>query len=451
MDRVRRAGMAALIVVVSSLRSSGWPGVGPVLADVVPWPPSTLVVSEIQTGGSSASDEFVEVANQGQAPVDLAGSRSSTRHHRVDRHPESDVVDRRQCSSPGRPCPPRERHGPVCRGGRRDLLRRIRRDRRRVRAAGRGVAPSSTRSVGATRRSSSSRERSRRPRPRVRASSAAPVAWLGTASTRTTTVADWFVQGAPSPQGASAPAVPKPAAVPSPSAAPSATPVVTASPTPTVDPPASVAPTATPTASPPIPSPTATPAATPPVTPTPAPTLVPGATPTRTPTPGATATAAPTPTPTPSPPPTSTPSPSPTPTPAPTPAALSIASVRVLADGPIVSIEGVLTTPLGAVESGRGGFVQDTTAGIGLYLDATVVGTWPAGTRVRLTGSISSRFAQRVLRVAERDIEEIGTADLPASVSVTTGDAGEVEEGLRASSPPAASRRPPMCLPTGWA
>jgi hypothetical protein len=96
-----------------------------------------------------------------------------------------------------------------------------------------------------------------------------------------------------------------------------------------------------------------------------------------------------------------------------------------------VSIEGVLTTPLGAVESGRGGFVQDTTAGIGLYLDATVVGTWPAGTRVRLTGSISSRFAQRVLRVAERDIEEIGTADLPASVSVTTGDAGEVEEGLR--------------------
>ena len=107
----------------------------------------------------------------------------------------------------------------------------------------------------------------------------------------------------------------------------------------------------------------------------------------------------------------------PTPTPAPTPAALSIASVRALADGPIVTIEGVLTTPLGAVESGRGGFVQDATAGIGLYLDATVVGTWPAGTRVRLTGSISSRFAQRVIRVAERDIEEIGVGR-PSGIGV---------------------------------
>ena len=35
--------------------------------------PSTLVVSEVQTGGASASDEFVEIANQGTGPVDLAG------------------------------------------------------------------------------------------------------------------------------------------------------------------------------------------------------------------------------------------------------------------------------------------------------------------------------------------------------------------------------------------
>ena len=34
---------------------------------------STLVVSEVQTGGTSASDEFVEVANQGAASVDLGG------------------------------------------------------------------------------------------------------------------------------------------------------------------------------------------------------------------------------------------------------------------------------------------------------------------------------------------------------------------------------------------
>src|SRR4051794_22658025 len=72
MDRVRRAGMAALIVVVL-VAASGWPGVAPVLAGVVPWPASPLVISEIQTGGASRSDEFGEVANQGQARVDMAG------------------------------------------------------------------------------------------------------------------------------------------------------------------------------------------------------------------------------------------------------------------------------------------------------------------------------------------------------------------------------------------
>src|SRR4051794_35263713 len=72
MDRVRRAGMAALIVVVL-VAVGGWRGVAPAFAGVVPWPASTLVISEIQTGGLSASDEFVEVANQGPGPVDVAG------------------------------------------------------------------------------------------------------------------------------------------------------------------------------------------------------------------------------------------------------------------------------------------------------------------------------------------------------------------------------------------
>ena len=80
MDRARRAGWTALIVVlVASL--GGWAGLA-VLAAAVAWPPSTLVVSEVQTGGTSASDEFVEIANQGAAPVDLPGSRWSTRRRR---------------------------------------------------------------------------------------------------------------------------------------------------------------------------------------------------------------------------------------------------------------------------------------------------------------------------------------------------------------------------------
>ena len=72
MDRARRAGFTALIVVVMVPAAGGFGGPG-VQAAAVGWPPSTLVVSEVQTGGASASDEFVEVANQGGGPVDLSG------------------------------------------------------------------------------------------------------------------------------------------------------------------------------------------------------------------------------------------------------------------------------------------------------------------------------------------------------------------------------------------
>src|SRR6188472_3551654 len=72
MARARRAASPALIVVVLAAAVAGWGGAG-VRAGVVGWPASALVVSEVQTGGASASDEFVEVANQGAAPVDLLG------------------------------------------------------------------------------------------------------------------------------------------------------------------------------------------------------------------------------------------------------------------------------------------------------------------------------------------------------------------------------------------
>ena len=78
MQRVRCAADVALALVValclSSLPAATQPlGRGIALAATVAWPVSTLVVSEVQTGGSSASDEFVEIANQGAGPVDLIG------------------------------------------------------------------------------------------------------------------------------------------------------------------------------------------------------------------------------------------------------------------------------------------------------------------------------------------------------------------------------------------
>ena len=71
MRRVRRAGPSALVLVLLAALVS--PASGPVLAGAVTWPTATLVLSELQTGGASASDEFVEIANQGAGPVDLLG------------------------------------------------------------------------------------------------------------------------------------------------------------------------------------------------------------------------------------------------------------------------------------------------------------------------------------------------------------------------------------------
>src|SRR6478736_2632574 len=72
MDRARRAGWTALFVVAMVAMLEGGGG-GRAIAVVPTWPPSTIVVSEVQTGGGSASDEFVELANQGATPVDLQG------------------------------------------------------------------------------------------------------------------------------------------------------------------------------------------------------------------------------------------------------------------------------------------------------------------------------------------------------------------------------------------
>src|SRR5215213_7707821 len=71
----RVAPLAALVFVLAL----GGVALGAPASDVVQplgavtWPVSTLLVSEVQTGGASASDEFAEITNVGAASVDLAG------------------------------------------------------------------------------------------------------------------------------------------------------------------------------------------------------------------------------------------------------------------------------------------------------------------------------------------------------------------------------------------
>ena len=124
MDRARRAGSTALIVVAmiaAPVARMGRAG-SPSLAATVGWPPSTLVVSEVQTGGASASDEFVELANQGGAPTDLLGlevvyATSSGSHG----HPKGDLGTSRDPCDPASVCSWRTRRGSTWPSGRRDV------------------------------------------------------------------------------------------------------------------------------------------------------------------------------------------------------------------------------------------------------------------------------------------------------------------------------------------
>ena len=415
MDRARRAGLTAFIVVVMVASLAGVRGPA-VLAGVVGWPPSTLVVSEVQTGGTSASDEFVEIADQGAGSVDLLGLEV------IYATSSGSTVTRKATWSTSTILGPGQRFllgnssgvfgsisdatyaGGFAATGGAIALRVV--GGAVIDAIGWGDATNAfvEGSAAAAPPAGSSLERG-------------PGGAAGNMTDTNDNANDWFVQAAPSPQGLTATPIPGPG-TPSPTPAPSPTPTPTATPTPD--------PTATPT-----PTQTASTTPTPSPASTPEPTQTPSPTPTLTPTP--TPTPAPTPTPTPAPTPTATPTPTPTSTPTPTPAPtpIPIADARVLPDGDTATIEGVLTTALGALESGRSGFIQDASGGIALYLDEPVVESWPAGTIVRVDGIVASRFSQRTLRVSESALQPGPMADLPTPRSIETGAATEAFEGVR--------------------
>jgi hypothetical protein len=96
-----------------------------------------------------------------------------------------------------------------------------------------------------------------------------------------------------------------------------------------------------------------------------------------------------------------------------------------------VTVEGVLTTTLGAFDGGRGAFIQDGSGGIGLYFDSAVDPQLPAATRIRVTGTLDQRYSQLVIRVTRASIVDLGGDALPASVVIRTGDATESFEGTR--------------------
>ena len=411
MERTRVAALAAMVVVLSvgGVAFASGTGAGPEPLGAVGWPPSTLLVSEVQTGGASASDEFAEITNVGADAVDLAGLEL------VYATSSGSTVTRKASWSTSLLLDP-GRHlfvantsgiyagladatysGGFAATGGAIVLRAI--GGTPVDAIGWGDATNAFVEGSPMTAPSAGSSIERR-----------PGGIDGNTIDSNANSVDWFTQASPNPQSLAAPPVPAPSASP--------TPVPTA--VPTVGP--TLAPTPVPTGAPvPTSNPTPIPTA------TPAPTTTPEPTPIATPEPTPTATPEPTPQPTP----ITTIAPTAAPTPTPTPVITSIADARVMADGTSATVIGVLTTQLGALESGRKAFIQDATGGIAVYLDVAVVGGLPAGTLVMTTGTLDDRFAERTLRVAVADLVALGDQARPDPVLRATGTIGEGEEGTR--------------------
>lgn len=444
MSRARRTGPVALsfalslVLVAASLAAAaanrpigGSPSAiePPVGTAVVAWPVSTLLVSEVQTGGASASDEFVELANAGSLAVDLVGlevvyvtSTGSTVTRKAT-WPTSQILD------PGRHLlianaagihagiADATYSGGFAATGGAIVLRPV------------GGTPIDA--VGWGDASNAFVEGAPAPAPAAGSSiERLPGEASGNGSDTNDNASDFRVT-TPTPQNlASAPA-PDPGASPSPSSGPSTAPSPTVSPAPSSTP--APTPTATPIATPTAtPMPTATPVPT--LTATPTPTKTPTATPVPTQTATPTPTPVPTPTPTPTPAPTTTPTPTPTPVPTATPAPIvAILDARGMSDGTVVRVAGTLTTDLGAIDSGRIGFLQDATDGIAIRLDAALPVAIPAGSTIDVAGTLGSYFSLRVINIAGAAAQVTGTSDLPAPVGATTGGATEPLEGIRLS------------------
>ncbi len=370
------------------------------IAAAVEWPAAgSLRVEEVVTGGASASDEYVELANVGPLPADLDGLEL------VYATSSGATVTRKTAWTVSLPVEPGEHvlianslgtyagiadatySGGFAATGGAVVLRAI--GGSPVDAVGWGDAINAF--VEGT------------PAPAPPPGSSIERIGLDTNDN----LADLVINPSPIPQGLGW--APQPTVPPT----PQPTPQPTVPPTPQPTPQPTVPPTPQPTPQPTVP-------------PTPQPTPQPTVPPTPQPTPQPTVPPTPQPTPQPTVPPTPEPTTPPTPQPA-----IDILAARGLPDEAPVVIEGTVTVALGAIDGGRAGFIQDTTAGIGIYLDVAPPTPIAPGTRVRLEGTLDTRYGQRVVRADPAVLEILGGDALPAPLTVATGEAGELNEGLR--------------------
>ncbi len=397
-SRLRSAGPSLLAACFTLTLASGFVRAAPTGPDpatvAVAWPPSTgVLLSEVMTGGAGASDEFIELYDAADTPADLVGDEvvyvSAT----------GGTVTRKASWASATPLEPGQHlllassagvyaaladatytGGLAATGGAVAL-----------RAADGTVIDA----IAWGNTTNGFIEGTAAPAPPAGSSlERLPGGAAGNGTDTNDASLDWFVQPDPDPQALADPPVPgSPSITPPPTPTPGE-PTLTDTPTQAPTQPPTPTPTDTPVASP---TPTQTAAATPPD-----PTTTPGG-----PTPGA------------------------TPTASPVQAPETIASARGAAPGTAVVVEGVLTTPLGFTDGGRGAFIQDATAGIALYLSGDGWPDLPTGTAIRLAGTTGPRYGQATIHVADHErFTALGPVAGPVPLGLATGEAGESAEGL---------------------
>jgi hypothetical protein len=363
------------------LASGGTPrGVTNSLAVEANSPVTHLLVSEVMTGGTSASDEFIEIYNPTAAPLPLEGLEV------VYVTASGGTITRKASWPAGSPAVPAGAHvlvansagifafgadltytgGLAATGG--SVAIRILAAASAIDAAGWGDATSTWLEgvPAAAVAAGHSLER-------------LPGGAAGSGQDTNQNSVDFVDNAAPEPQGTAASPIPIPTPTPSPSPAQTATPpVATPSATDTPTAPATSSPTAVATASP-------TPAisVSPTASPTPSPTVVPSAT-----------------------------------------EPISISEARSLPDGATVLVKGSTLTD--SAFSDGGGYIADASGGIAVLLSD---GSFARGALIEVTGSVDDRFSQRTIRADAAGIQVAGSGTDPVALFTGTGLVGEPVEG----------------------
>jgi uncharacterized protein YdeI (BOF family) len=408
--------LVSFMVVSASLAAAIPPGLA---AAVAAWPASSgLVLAEVMTGGASASDEYVEIANAGSAAADLGGleivyvtasgattTRKAAFASPLSLAPRSHLLVANATGIYASMADATYSGGLAADGGAIALRRS---DGTVVDAVGWGTAANAY------------VEGSPAPAPPARSSiERLPGEAAGNTQDTNDNRSDWFVQPNPIPQPLGSAPPPSPTSAPTDDVRPTADPNPSAS-----EPPS--APTAMDT---PTPLPTETPSSDPTSVASAVPsaewTATDTATPQPSPSPTASATTSPTPASSAAPP---SPSPSPSASAAqPATDLETVAEARAQLPGTRVHVGGVVTIGPGLVGVDDLLAMQDSSGGIFVRLPAPCC-ELPIGRSIEVEGTLAAPYGQ--LEIRELDWLAAGADDKePAAIRVDLQDVGERTEG----------------------